>query len=276
VTTYPHVYLSPHFDDVALSCGGLVHQQTASGEQVLTITVFAGKPDYENLGLFAQEMHALWGNPPDILETRQAEDLQAMRVLGADYVRLGYLDALYRRERSSGALLYGDEEALFGPPDRSERSLPQELAEAIVELLPLDEPPFRQADRVQLYAPLAVGGHVDHRLVLATALHLAGAGFEVLFYEELPYVETAGALERALTGQRGGSWRLCPLSEGDIQAKINAVACYSSQLAALWRDGSLPGQHIRAYHSGLSPDGSYAERYWRLRGGRFSALESRL
>jgi LmbE family N-acetylglucosaminyl deacetylase len=266
VAVYPHVYLSPHFDDVALSCGGLVHQQTAAGEQVLVITIFAGRPDYGNLGPFAREMHALWGNPPDILETRQAEDLQAMQTLGADYVRLGYLDALYRQERSSGALLYDDEEALFGPPDRSERYLPQELAEAIVELLPLDDPPFDQAHAgLQLYAPLAAGGHVDHRLTFAAALHLVAAGFEVFFYEDLPYVELAGALERALVGQRRGSWRLCPLSEEDIQVKTRAVACYASQLAAIWRDDIPPAQHIRAYHAALSADGGYAERYWRLK-----------
>jgi LmbE family N-acetylglucosaminyl deacetylase len=265
VTAYPHVYLSPHFDDAALSCGGLMHQRTAAGEQVLVITIFAGKPDYDNLGPFAREIHALWGNPPDILETRLAEDLQAMRTLGADYVRLGYLDALYRRERSSGGLLYEDGEALFGPPDRSERHLPQELAEAIVELLPLDGPPFGQAhDRPQLYAPLAVGGHVDHRLTFAAALHLMGAGFEVLFFEDFPYVETAGALERALAGQRRGSWQLCPLSEEDIQAKARAVACYASQLAAIWRDDVPPAQHIHAYHAALSADGGYAERYWQL------------
>jgi LmbE family N-acetylglucosaminyl deacetylase len=285
VVAYPHIYLSPHFDDVALSCGGLVHRQTASGEQVLVITIFAGKPDYDNLGPFAQEIHALWGNPPDILETRRAEDLRAMQTLGADYVRLGYLDALYRRERSSGGLLYGDEEALFGPPARSEEHLPQELAEAIVQLVPLDGP--QAHDGLRLYAPLALGGHVDHRLTFAAALHLMEAGFEVFFFEDLPYVETVGALEKVLAGLFRGSWQLCPLSEEDMQAKIRAVTCYESQLAAIWRDDVPPEQHIRAYHAGLlcrrrvasgpwpgsghtltpgiqSPDGGYAERYWQL------------
>lgn len=273
---YSHVYLSPHFDDAALSCGGLAHRQASHGEHVLVVTIFTARPDYDDLGPFAQELHALWGNQADILETRQQEDLQAMRTLGADYVRLGYLDALYRRERSSGELLYPNNDALFGPPDHHDLSLPQELAEAIVELLPLDNL-AQERDGLRLYAPLAIGGHVDHRLVSAAARLLSEAGFRVSFYEDFPYVEKAGELEKALAGQSGGSWQSWPLDEEDIRARIQAVNCYASQLDALWRDGVPPEQHIRAYCSGLlhgqsawpPPDSSapenYAERYWQLK-----------
>ncbi len=39
---YKHIYLSPHYDDAALSCGGSIHKQATQQEPVAVITVFAG------------------------------------------------------------------------------------------------------------------------------------------------------------------------------------------------------------------------------------------
>ena len=39
---YNHVYLSPHLDDIALSCAGRIAAQVAAGELVLVVTVFSG------------------------------------------------------------------------------------------------------------------------------------------------------------------------------------------------------------------------------------------
>ncbi len=42
---YEHIYLSPHLDDVALSCGGRIVKQRSKGENVLVVTVFTGDID---------------------------------------------------------------------------------------------------------------------------------------------------------------------------------------------------------------------------------------
>ncbi len=39
-----HLFIAPHFDDVALSCGGEVARLVAAGETVSIVTVFAGVP----------------------------------------------------------------------------------------------------------------------------------------------------------------------------------------------------------------------------------------
>ena len=41
---YRHVYLSPHFDDAALSLGGTLARQVAAGERVLVVTVCSAPP----------------------------------------------------------------------------------------------------------------------------------------------------------------------------------------------------------------------------------------
>ncbi|WP_446010685.1 PIG-L family deacetylase [Candidatus Electrothrix sp.] len=56
---YKHIYLSPHYDDAALSCGGSIHMQAKQQEPVAVITVFAGAPDLPNAALskLAQAVH---------------------------------------------------------------------------------------------------------------------------------------------------------------------------------------------------------------------------
>ncbi|MGH2521295.1 MAG: PIG-L deacetylase family protein, partial [Anaerolineales bacterium] len=53
-----HLYLSPHFDDAALSCGGTIHQQTRQGERAVVVTVCAGDSPPGPLSAFAQTLHA--------------------------------------------------------------------------------------------------------------------------------------------------------------------------------------------------------------------------
>lgn len=39
-----HLFLSPHFDDVALSCGGMIDQLIGAGATVEVWTIFSGFP----------------------------------------------------------------------------------------------------------------------------------------------------------------------------------------------------------------------------------------
>ena len=72
---FRHVYLSPHFDDASLSCGGNIHRQEQAGEPVLVVTVCAAPPSAnEPLSPFAESQHKNWGNPGDIVAMRQTED----------------------------------------------------------------------------------------------------------------------------------------------------------------------------------------------------------
>ena len=83
---YKHIYLSPHYDDAALSCGGSIHKQTRQQEPVAVITVFAGTPDLPNSALseLAQAVHKKFTflnpnpSPQHIVAARRQENEQAM------------------------------------------------------------------------------------------------------------------------------------------------------------------------------------------------------
>jgi LmbE family N-acetylglucosaminyl deacetylase len=252
---YAHVYLSPHLDDAVLSCGGLMHRQARAGQSTLVITLFSGQPPADaELSAFAQSQHERWGTLDDVMAVRWSEDRAALSVVGADYLRLNYPDCIYRgRARSEVAVwYYASEEALFGPVHPSEDGLPAELAAVLREFIPPGE-------GVTLYAPLTVGNHVDHQLTFAAALILRGQGWDLRFYEDYPYIEREGALSAALAARGAEHWqpRVTPLDEDDVAAKIEAIACYESQLGVLFGDANAMRDRVTDFVTRTG-----GERFW--------------
>ena len=253
---YAHVYLSPHLDDAVLSCGGLIHRQARAGQPALVVTLFSGLPAAgAKLSAFAQSQHTRWGSRDNVMTVRWAEDRAALTVLGADYVRLNYLDCIYRG-RGHGDQpdwYYASEQALFGPVHPAEQGLPDDLATALSEFIP-------PGDDVTLYAPLTAGNHVDHQLAFAAALILRAQGWRLRFYEDYPYVETEGTLSAALAARGAEDWQpaVTRIDEDNLAAKIKAIACYDSQLGVLFEGAEAMAVRVRGYVARAS-----GERLWK-------------
>lgn len=264
---YPHVYLSPHYDDVTLSCGGMIHRQTQARQSVLVITIYAAPPPPdEPLSVFAQSMHADWGNLSDVITIRQAEDQAAMAILGADYLRLDFSDAIYRGNPQRGEWYYNNDDELFGQVNSPDIFLAGKIVEAVVELVPAGEETI-------LYAPLGVGHHVDHQLVHAAAWQLRQQGWKIAFYEDYPYVdphacfatqgrEYATLAATLATRQKANLQpQLHFFSEENLEAKINSIRAYASQLPTLFGSEADMINCVRNYTLRVG-EGRPAERIW--------------
>lgn len=233
------LYLSPHLDDAVLSCGGQIEQQTRAGRRVLVVTLFAGDPPATDLPPLAEKLHELWGlSPAGALAARRAEDLEACRVLGAKTRHWDLLDAVYRRDGTTGEVLYPRARALFGAPRPIESALWAEMTRRLARLPP--------AERV--FAPLAVGGHVDHRLTHRIALCVFGD--RLTCYEDFPYARKRRALWSALLrGGRLWSWRRedIALDATALLRKCEAVSRYASQIGTLFGTNEEMEQQIRSF-----------------------------
>ena len=260
---YDHIYLSPHFDDAALSCGGTIHQQGEAGQAVLVVTICAARPR-RALSPLAQKIHAAMGGADDLVGTRRQEDREAVNRLGADLVWLDFPDGLYRGVAE--AWYYLSISALFGPIHPGDVALAEAIASAIEEHAP-------GGPRTTLYAPLAVGRHVDHQLAHRAAWALRAQGWRVVFYEDYPYADpayrlpfdekniaTLGATLAGLAKARLTP-RLVRLSEDDLQARIDSVRAYRSQVPLLFDDAATMAARTRAFASDFDAQGP-AERFW--------------
>ena len=106
------IYLSPHFDDVALSCGGLVWEQTQAGAHVSIWTICAGDSTGDELTEFAEGKHVSWGTDHTAVGQRKNEDRNSAMVLGADTSYGAIPDCIYRKDPASGEYMYSSEESL--------------------------------------------------------------------------------------------------------------------------------------------------------------------
>ena len=273
--TQTAIFLSPHFDDIALSCGGMAARLAKLGAHCLGLTIFAAPSrEGDDLSPFAQEQHRMWESGAGkallaVNEARREEERQALRLLGLTPIWLDFQDAPYRRG-TAGEHLYTSNTDLFGKVAAEERAaLAPRIAQEIRRVA--DEAGARS--RVRIFAPLGVGNHVDHQLVFRAA-RMLGPRFGVLFYEDYPYSAQPGALDSRMRSLAASSalphhisaFRVVPISEV-IGLKIAAIGRYKSQLDVLFGESADMPAAVRAYAQSVAGDTSgveYAERFWRL------------
>lgn len=236
---YDHIYLSPHFDDAALSCGGQVFRHTAVGETVLVVTVTAADPPEANLSETARSIHERWAasldkTPAGMVAQRRAEDRAAFAVLRADVLHLPFLDCIYR-VGVDGAPLYPGPVDMFMAMNPADHHTIDELAKAFAAL----------PEAGTVYLPLGVGSHVDHKIT-----RIAGemTFSEAYYYEDYPYTAIPGALEIALPPAERPEWIATAhwLTESSMMAKLESIAQYHTQLSSFFIDGDDMAEKLRA------------------------------
>jgi LmbE family N-acetylglucosaminyl deacetylase len=234
--TFKHwIFLSPHFDDVALSCGGFVHSLTQQGHHVEIWTIMAGFPPDEDHSEFARQNHYAWGMAgAQAIRMRMVEDQAACSILGARPRHWHWPDAIYRREVDGSLPLVNNNEELFG-------KLPEQGV--IVEIIQMLRDEVTQD--TQVVFPIGVGNHIDHR-----AVSKAGEVFNrrSFYYVDYPYIlQNFGhpffkdiCLEKLPL----------MLSQAALDAWQAAVLCYQSQLSGFWRDEAEARLALRNYAAG--------------------------
>ncbi|MFF8970315.1 PIG-L deacetylase family protein [Streptomyces sp. NPDC014995] len=246
--TEPPVVVSPHPDDAALALGGTVAGQGARFLDVFSVETWTKDPYYAERPALTRRL---------LLD----EEGVAARVLRARVELLGFVDAAdrdLRRDRFFADPAWSDGFA------REEPELFDALTARLATLL----------DGVgQVYAPLGVGGHVDHLACREAVLELARAGglgaARVAFYEDQPYSlfssaeETAKKLGARLAEEGLGDLRpeLLPVDDTAALTKCEALGAYRIQV----RKGII--QRIRRHGVRLAEGSPFpaAERIWLMR-----------
>jgi LmbE family N-acetylglucosaminyl deacetylase len=218
------IYLSPHLDDAVYSCGGLIDNQTRSGEQVEIWSIMAGDPPAGELSSFARALHQRWGEEGNPVEIRRQEDRHACRLLGAHPRHFPYPDCIYRRSPEKDRPLYAGERDLFGGIHPRDQRLREELSHQLGELL---------EDGARVVAPLGIGPHVDHLLVRSAVRDLQRV---VFYYADVPYRRQPQGVEILTILKKSADWvEMCyALSQDNIQQWAAAAVAYRSQLSTFW------------------------------------------
>jgi LmbE family N-acetylglucosaminyl deacetylase len=201
------VVLSPHADDAAFSIAGALSESLLP-RPLAVVTIFD-----RTTFVVGRGAGSLWR----ATRRRAREDASFCRSVDAQHVRLGMLDACVRFPGSPIESLFSSSVA--------EPDLLTAITERVRGLAALHS-------GCLLLAPLAIGGHVDHKLTRAAA-EAAEPG-TLAYYADQPY---------ALLGddRPQDDAVVVRLSAGTQAAKLAAAAHYRSQPAA--------GQLMDAVHS---------------------------
>ena len=348
-----HVFVAPHPDDVALSCGGLVASLRELGQTVTILTVYSGGHDADLAGYQREALgfgtKTLWPNtqafdrsniaaeypvpastgvaapwqadPARVAVTQESANTQARqfwqraawtrsanitndahddRPLPDDIPTQGSLErydlaaadaATLRKAEDEryayfveAALIdldlpdavhrgYQGDDALLGPPFEDDEAPTEILRREILRLEPQ-----------HVYFPLAIGGHVDHRLCRAAALSMLAepqswvmpapsmAG-SISFYEDFPYAWWSG-FSGATTMASDAidlpaglvlESRYSDISD-QLERKNAGLKVYASQVQRLFDSeqgmlDAVTGYAARVAEAGGVGTGA-AERYW--------------
>jgi len=176
-----HIFLSPHLDDTILSCSGLILQLIKANLEVRIVTVFSGIPDLiGEPSSLVSHIHSLYGNLNDIVRVRRREDESAVKLLGADFLHLDFLDCIYRKDEAGDYYILTAAD-IFGGLGPQDQHLPEKIATQVADLY--------SPSNVQIYAPLGIGNHIDHTITRLAALLLHKMGYSLISYEDYPYCE---------------------------------------------------------------------------------------
>jgi LmbE family N-acetylglucosaminyl deacetylase len=346
-----HVFIAPHPDDVALSCGGLIASLRELGQAVTIVTVFSGGAEasldladhqrtvlgfgnktmwplteaFDRGNLLAEhpeEPVPAWQADPDRLAaTQERANTQARqfwqraawtrsanitnvataeRPLADDVPVQGTLtrtdvaaaDAATMRRVEDERYAWFMEVSLvdLGLPDAIHRGYvgeaellggPRDDDTAPIDLLRRE---IMRLEPQRVYAPLGIGGHVDHVLCREAVLAIAeeprswvmpapSLAGRLSFYEDFPYAwwndfHGQADLPTAVEGLPDGlvlSAHYADISDV-LDRKAAGVAVYASQVPQLFHSeqgmfDDIAGYARRVAFAGGVGSGS-AERYW--------------
>ncbi len=205
---------SPHLDDAVFSAGGTLARLAAVGAEVTVATVFtASVPDPQGFALACQLDKGL-GPEVDYMALRRAEDAAACRAVGAAPRHLPFREAPHRG--------YGSAPELFAGV-RADDDAAEAVAPALAALVDALRPDL-------VFAPQAVGAHVDHVQVVR-ALDALRLDRPILWWRDHPYVVRPGT-PREPFGARFAEQALAeaPLDPAARAARTAGALAYASQL----------------------------------------------
>ncbi len=228
-----YIFLSPHLDDIVLSCGAIVDHLQSKGHETEIWTFFAGDPPPGEFSPFAISLHERWQLPDNPVLVRRNEDAAACKILNTAYKHFDMPDCIYRSNGNVNPLITKEED-LYQPIPA-----PQSIwVDTLVQILKSLPPETR------LVSPLSIGNHVDHRIVRAAVDQLQHPN--VLFYIDYPYtLKSKENIEQFIHPDWTQiHYKITPLN---LEHWIEAIQCHTSQISTFWKNEAELTQEILKY-----------------------------
>jgi LmbE family N-acetylglucosaminyl deacetylase len=234
------LFLSPHLDDVAFSCGGTLALLADRGWRTVLVTAFTATILPATGFALACQLDKGLSPEVDYMALRRDEDRVAAGLLGVADLRWLALPEAPHRGYGSAPELFVD----IRPADDIWRKLAEHLAALRVELAP-----------DLILAPQGLGGHVDHRQLIR-AVRETAEGTPVAWYRDTPYAIRNPNAAPFVEAEPNTT---VPIAAA-LDRKIAAACAYASQIGFQFGGPEAAGRALREF-AAREGGGAPAERF---------------
>lgn len=226
-------FVSPHLDDAALSCGGLI-SYLAEKTEVTVISVFTEtSPSPHTLSARMYLRQCQNTDAEQLFERRKSEDKQILNSSGVTIKHLNFVDALWRKKKEVNFLgkLLGNIvpeilhvyptyrfHAISGRISSCDIELAEEIKKALLSVVD-------DKQKFVVFCPAAVGNHVDHMITKKCCQEV----FEKsVLWSDFPYGK-----ENKLTPEEFNEYHEF-MFDGGQENRMQMIKSYKTQYAAMF------------------------------------------
>ncbi len=225
-------FVSPHLDDAIFSAGGLINSLSKKNVPVTVINVFtkASEAPY-TISVKKFLFSCGYSNADIFYKDRLFEDRQAIEMANASILNLGFVDALWRRKGSVGlkkmlSLILPEIDYVYpiyrlsiakGHVSKQDRYLSDKICSDIGKII--DENSI-------IFYPIAIGGHVDHKIVRDACDKLA---IRKIRWSDYPYSKKGNIDKEYIQTNMISAYYYKP-----TKFKESLVNAYKSQIKAIF------------------------------------------
>ena len=247
------IFISPHFDDAVLSCGGLMGKLSERKANVVSITVFTKEPPVgKPLPLIAQGFHQAWNSGENPYEIRKEEEKNVLNKLNSAYKWLEKPDVIYRYPE-----VKFKNNVLFTGVSPEEDPILPEITDEFLKIV-------NDAPDCYIFAPLGIGEHPDHLVVNLALRSIKNfhPQLNLFFYEDFPYAITGDRNKRlAKYGLKLKSKNID--IDKMLGKRIELIKLYKSQLEDVFEEPvDKIDQVVEDYCEQVGLKNRPQERYW--------------
>lgn len=225
------LFISPHLDDVAFSCGGTLISLARSGWRTHLCTVFTGSVPHPTG--FALSCQTDKGLPPEVdyMRLRRIEDAAFAQCAGASVVtHLSFREAPHRG--------YDSAQRLFGEMDAGD-NVWREVIPHLQNIVDESTPNL-------IFTPQSLGNHVDHRQTIRAVCNLK-TDARMFWFRDTPYAirEPLAAYSASLPIDLT---EVCRDITPTLQAKLECLKAYETQLEFQFGGSDAMNSQLLNFH----------------------------
>ena len=236
---YACVFISPHADDVMLSCATLLtHLQGKVPVTVVNVFTKAHAKPFTLSAKAFMKYSGAYKNAEALYQEREKEDREVFALLNIQPINLGLEDALFRRKKQTvlGKLLPEFEHVY--PTYRWHILKRIAHNDPAIALLTKMLKKYKKT-KTLVFAPYGLGNHADHKVVREVSEALFD---NLILYSDFPYNQRLQTYGKPLNG--GNEYAITP----NLVNKTKLIKGYRTQFKGLFPSGDIP-KHKEVYFS---------------------------